>query len=340
MSRRRGWGSCIFSFATALVLSQVFFGNANADGPGAGRDRVPVNPVRQSPPDASAVVVQDCMVKFATEINVPAMESGRVAEVNVRLNDAVEKETQIARLEDRTLQIQRVAALGRLRRAQNSAASEAKLRYAKSAFHEAQEEHESSKLTYRDVVGAVSRNQLRRLQLAVDLRQAEVVLAEEAKQDALLEKSLREAELALLEDQRTKLHVESPIAGVIVDVAKSQGEWIDKGDAVATVARVDRLHVLGLVDSRHISPNVCRGLPVSVHWIDPLSGRHRSLQGKVLSVDPRMISGGQFRLHAEIVNQPASDDSSQWQLRPGMDVQMKVFKSAALAHQRKSSVKR
>jgi hypothetical protein len=45
-----------------------------------------------------------------------------------------------------------------------------------------------------------------------------------------------------------------------------------------------------------------------------------------------MISGGQFRLHAEIVNQPASDDATQWQLRPGMDVQMKVFQSAALAH--------
>ncbi|MCG8653099.1 MAG: hypothetical protein MI861_24885, partial [Pirellulales bacterium] len=64
---------------------------------------------------------------------------------------------------------------------------------------------------------------------------------------------------------------------------------------------------------------------------DPVDGKPRSLRGKVLSVDPQVLQEGRFRLHAEIINQPSLRDETQWQLRPGVEVQMKVFVTAAVA---------
>ena len=116
-----------------------------------------------------------------------------------------------------------------------------------------------------------------------------------------------------------------------MEVDRDQGEWIEKGETIATVGRIDRLHVHALLASEKIAPSDCRGLAVSVHWNDAADGTEKSLRGKVLSVDPQMLPGGRFRLHAEIVNRRVDAKSDQWQLRPGTDVRMEVFPTTVTA---------
>ncbi len=105
---------------------------------------------------------------------------------------------------------------------------------------------------------------------------------------------------------------------------KGVGEWVEIGAPIATIARIDRLHVHALVNSQQLDPQGCGDLPVSVHWTDPSTQQESSLRGKVLSVDPQVLPGGRFRLHAEIENVPIDDQSRQWQLYPGQEVRMKV----------------
>lgn len=282
-------------------------------------------------PSGAGIEVRDCIVRFADEIEVPALESGRVAEVSVKQNETIERENPIARLDDGSLIIRRRAALLRLDSARRESQDDIELRYAKTALAEAQAEFDTSRSIHNDVSGAVPFSQLRKLRLAVERGDLEVARAEKRRKQAAVEVDLREADLAALDEQLRNLQIESPLSGVVLDVQRSVGEWIEKGQPVATIARIDRLQVHALVSSEQIAPHLCRSLPVSVHWEDPGTGAERSLRGRVLSVDPQMLPGSRFRLHAEIVNETIGKDQSEWQLKPGADVRMRVYARVSTA---------
>jgi multidrug efflux pump subunit AcrA (membrane-fusion protein) len=282
--------------------------------------------------DGGRVEVSDCVVRFADEVDVPALETGRVAEVSVRQNDPVKAGDAIARLDDRSLLIRRRSAQLRLGSAQSDAQDDVEIRYAEVALQEAEAELETSRSIQNDVRGAVPLSQIRKLRLAVERGRLEVSQAKKRTQRAQTEALLREADLAEIDDQLSKLHTDSPIDGVVLEVMRSAGEWVNKGEAVATVGRIDRLHVHALVASEAIAPASCRGLPVSVTWTDDATGQSQTLRGQVLSVDPQTLPGGRFRLHAEITNglRPGAA-ADRWLLQPGAPVRMTIYTASPIA---------
>ncbi len=108
---------------------------------------------------------------------------------------------------------------------------------------------ETSRSIQNDVRGAVPLSQVRKLKLAVERGELEVAQAKKRGKRAEVEVDLREADLSVIDDQLRHLHVESPISGVVLEVNRSAGEWIEKGDPIATIGRIDRLHVHALLNS-------------------------------------------------------------------------------------------
>ena len=277
---------------------------------------------------ARGVEVRDCTVRFAKEVRVPALESGLVANIDVAVNDAVQQGSALAKLDDRSLLIQRRAALARQLSAKQDAESSDEIEYAETVRKQAQAEHDARRSTYNQAPGAVPFFDVLRLELAVKRSELEIKQAQQRKRRAGAELELRSAELSLIDNQLRQLYVESPIDGVVLEVMRSEGEWVQKGEPVATIGKIDRLHVRALLSTDQIGPEDCIGLPVSVHWVDPTSGQSRSLRGEVRSVDPQVISGGRFvRLHAEIVNRK-TESGSHWLLSPGAEVRMTIYPQA------------
>ena len=271
------------------------------------------------------IEVQDCTVRFAREVKVPALETGPVASVSVRLNESVKQGDPIARLDDRSLLIRRQASQLRRDTAYQESNDVNEIEYAETVLKQAEAELGSNRSIYDDVPGAVRMTDVFRLQLAVERGELEILQAKKRHRVAKVEAELRQAELSLIDDQLRNLHIDSPLDGVILEVMRSAGEWIQKGEPIATIGQIDRLHVRALLQTDLLAPEDCPSLPVSVHWVDPTTRKPHSLRGKVLSVDPQVISGGQYiRIHAEIENL-RSPDGSQWQLRPGTAVRMKVY---------------
>ncbi|MCG8650987.1 MAG: biotin/lipoyl-binding protein, partial [Pirellulales bacterium] len=108
------------SFGPAVWLSMMLIGGASLaaltnDSNLAGAEQA-----------SSSMVVrmQDCVVRFADEVQVPALESGRVAKIEVKLNDQVQSATPLARLDDRTLLYRRRQALTRLNSSKSDANEE------------------------------------------------------------------------------------------------------------------------------------------------------------------------------------------------------------------------
>ncbi len=277
------------------------------------------------------IEVQDCAVRFAKEVDVPALETGRVAEVYVQPNVTIKLGEPIARLDDTNLLKRRQAEGLRLDTAKAESVNDIEVRYARTALKEANAELELNRKIDKEHGGSVQRQRLQQLSLAAERAKLEVDQAQTRLKRAAVQVQLQENEVAVLDDQLRNLHSDSPIAGIVLNVHKSAGEWITKGEPLATVAQIDRLHVHALMSSRQISPASCRDLQVSVFWKDPVTNVNRTLRGKVLSVDPQVLPGQRFRLHAEIINRPNPKNSEHWQLNPGAEIRMFVHTSTRTA---------
>jgi HlyD family secretion protein len=97
---------------------------------------------------------------------------------------------------------------------------------------------------------------------------------------------LNDAETALkLARQRAALSVvHAPLAGVIYGLAVRQGSYVNAGDLVANVGRMDQMRVSVYVDEPELG-RVAEGQPVTITW-DALPGRqwHGTVSKKPVSI--------------------------------------------------------
>lgn len=272
----------------------------------------------------SGVVVEDCVVRFAQEIDVPALESGALVELPVRQNQAVIQGELLARQDPSSLLIRKRSAQLQRRVAEEQLGDDLDLQYAQAARAEASAELESNRKVYNDANGAVPLSLLRKLRLAVERADLEIARAEKQRRLAQIEVDLRSADLDLIENQLGRLHIESPVAGIISEAYAETGEWVAAGAPVVRVARLDRVHVHGLTSIDRLDPKRCTNQVVTATWSE--KGQRRVLRGRVISVDPELLAHGRYRLHAEIDN---VRDGEHWRLLPGTEIEMKVHPVSA-----------
>lgn len=290
--------------------------------------------------DQDTVVVRDVVVDFAGQVDVPARLSGPVSGLPVRQNQWIRAGELLAMLDDSALTIRRRAASLKQDSARLVLNDEVEIRYAETALAEAEAELDDGLAASDRVSGAVARNQLRRMKLAVERAELELARAEKQRLQAAIELQLRAADLAVIDNELTQLKCVSPIDGVVLKVHRDLGEWTHAGETLVTVADAAVLHLHALVSADELDPARCVGLSVQVSWTQttPNNGEPRpmSLRGRVLSVDPNRLPGNRFRLHAEVANRRhrdsatgASIDADGWQLVPGMEVTMTIHRSEA-----------
>lgn len=272
----------------------------------------------------AGVIAEECVLRFAAEVDVPARMAGVLETVAVKVNDAVEADQVLAKLNQDQLLIQKRVASLQKKAADEKLADDLELQYAQTALAEATAELDANRSVFDEANGSVPLAQLRRLRLAVKRAQLEVDRERKQRRLAQIEIDLRAADLQMLE-QRTRLHeVRSPLPGVVLQKYRSPGEWVDTGEPVARIARLDRLHAHCLMSIEKLPPHLCRDQAVTVQW--EIAGKSQSLRGRVISVDTEWLSGRRYRFHAEIENKQLE---GQWRLLPGTPVRLTVHPNAA-----------
>ena len=274
--------------------------------------------------ESSAIAVQESVVRFSEELNIPSTEAGLIAELSVTAGDSIQWGSPVARLDDRSLRIRSRAAALRLESAMQQAADDLELQYAETALQEAEAELESSRSIYRDSAGAIPLVTISRLRLSVERAQLEVARAKKAASLAKIEIDLRAADVSVIDDTLKRLQLQSPLAGVVVQVFRQRGEWVAAGDPVVRVARIDRLDVHGLLSADQLSPQGCRDQAVSVRWTDPATNQEHRLRGRVTSIQPQRLPGARYRFQASVANEKTAD-GKDWLLHPGTEVRMFVY---------------
>ncbi|MCX7423665.1 MAG: HlyD family efflux transporter periplasmic adaptor subunit [Planctomycetia bacterium] len=229
--------------------------------------------------------------------------------------------------------------------------SDVSVRHALKSRDAAKADLDRAMAARKDFAKSVSQTEVDRLRLIVEKHDLEIEKAEFEKELANLQKQIEDS--TILEQDQTverltlsieqarlqkeidglardlkarqldqaKLHVQrrqicSPLDGVVVEVFRHQGEWLEPGQRVLRIVRLDRLRVEGFVDAKRIRGEM-RDAPVrvDVELADEIKAK---VKGKIIFVSPEVDPvNGQVRVWAEVEN-------PDFKLRPGLRAEMLI----------------
>jgi HlyD family secretion protein len=161
----------------------------------------------------------------------------------------------------------------------------------------------------RDAKEAVDRAQAQ-IQALGQQRAALVTPADHSSAEARLDEARTAAQLA---EARIRMSVvQAPIAGIVYQFDLKPGAYLNTGDPVASIGRLDRVHVKVYVDEPDLG-RVKQGMPVAITW-DALPGR--KWKGSVDSTPNAIVTMGARQVGEVVCN----IENPDMDLLPGTNV--------------------
>ena len=287
----------------------------------------PADKVPSAPSKTASIRLTDALVIPISQADVPAVEAGVLASVDVQVGMLVRAGQPCAQIRNEVSNIQRKIAAARLKQAEYEAKSSLEVRYARAVADVADVEHRQAKTIDQQVPGAMGESEIRRR--ALSHRRAEMAVEQAELEQKLADtaRMAREAELNLTETRLEQHTIRAPIEGVVVEVYKHRGEWVNPGDTLLRIVRMDDLYVQAYINPTTVTPRQLQDRLVQVE-LTRAQGPPVVLQGPVVFCCPEP-SSGEYRVCAKITNRR---HEGYWVLRPGQIVQL-VTNTLPLAEQ-------
>jgi multidrug efflux pump subunit AcrA (membrane-fusion protein) len=198
-----------------------------------------------------------CLISLIDEAEVPAEERGVLTALNVREGANVRMGQTLAQIDDREPRIGHQIAVLEYNQAEEEANNDVDIRFYKASEAVAH-------LDYDEVVDANKRNpgtfsdaEVRRYELQWKKAKAQVEQGTWNKKLAGLARDAKRARVDAAKMAIEIRQIDSPLDGIVYEVFKHQGEWVQPGEPIVRVVRMDRLPA---------DPNVW---PVAIGGKDP-----------------------------------------------------------------------
>ncbi|HIN94993.1 MAG TPA: HlyD family efflux transporter periplasmic adaptor subunit, partial [Planctomycetes bacterium] len=276
------------------------------------------------------IVVTNCNVALIKDgdVDIPAQEAGVLMKFHVREGSVVEAEADLAQIDDADAQVRLKSAELELSVAKKEALNDINVRAAKKAFQVAEAEWEQSLEVNKNAPGAIPKTQIKREELTKDRAKLQIEVAELEFEVAALTSEVRKQQVEVGGLSVERRRVKSPIAGVVEQRYKDVGEWVQPGEPIMQVIRMDQLRIEGFLRADEVFPTEVVNKDVSVEVVFKKAADDAGNQllepfaGKLTFVSNQVQAGGEYKVWAEVKNRQTPD--GQWVLRPGMVATMKI----------------
>jgi macrolide-specific efflux system membrane fusion protein len=267
-------------------------------------------------PDSPAVEVQSAVIKVLEEVAVPSRDAGVLSKVEAKEGQLVDDGQMLASLldTDARLAVER-ARLG-VEKALRVAKNDVDILYARKSTEVAKAELARSLDTNEKYPRTVSNSELDRQRLLVEQGALQIQKAEHERDVASLEHEIRMNEHQTAREQLDRRTIAAPLRGMVVEVLRRRGEWVQPGDSVVRIVRLDRLKAEGFLPIRHAGLELVGSkvrLRVLAAGDQPIEAT-----GHIVFINPEIDPlNSQVRFWAEI-------DNADLKLRPGMQANLTV----------------
>src|SRR5207247_1619577 len=133
---------------------------------------------------------------------------------------------------------------------------------------------------------AVSQTELDTLKLAAEKAELELEQAEHDLQTAAITRDLKANELDLATRTIERRKIVAPLTGVVVQVKHRKGEWVQAGETVVRVLRMDRLRAEAFLPAKSVSGDLIGA--AAILFVDLEDQPKAEFPGKLVFVSPEV----------------------------------------------------
>lgn len=267
---------------------------------------------------ASYVDLNNCTVSFIDDIKLPAQENGVIKSLNVKEGQYIPSGKTVGRIDDELYQ--RMLEQAELRYAiAKEAATDA------TAVLAAEKKYKVADIEARKTIRLAQNGSKSESDRMMAVYSKEIASLEHEKAQREKDKAYGEArlELARLNEVQSRIRrhtLKSEFDAYVVEIFKKPQEYVQSGDEVMRLARMDKLWVQGIVNIEDLNPNEVVDRPVTV-TVNLARGQTAAFKGKITYVALERQSLKSYMVKAEIMNRPAG---AHWLLQPLSSVQMRI----------------
>ncbi|GIW92541.1 MAG: hemolysin D [Pirellulaceae bacterium] len=263
-------------------------------------------------------------VTLIRDIQVPARQPGLLERLLVSEGQMVAEEELLANVDSSEAELRLEAARREYEAAAEQAKEDVKVQEARATADVAQAERDDSLAANRRSPGAVPETQLRREELTAQRAQLQVKVAEMEFSVAGLTAQAQHAKMQVIEHEIKTRQIRAPFAGLVAEIFRHEGEWVQAGDPVLRLVQMDRMRVEGFVDAQQVAPYELVGRMAEVR-VELPGGRVHTVQAPVSYVG-QIVDGKEFRVRVEIDNVPVirEENRTYWLLQPGLPAQVTI----------------
>lgn len=187
------------------------------------------------------IEANNAVLQIVEERNIPARTSGIIQSCSIREGDLVKADQTVMQIDNSEAEGQIRKTEKELEMARLDAASTVDLEYARRSIEVAQAELGRAVRSNQRRPGVVAQSELDQLNLLVKKSIAERDKIEFQMQMRGMNRDVRQIELELDRLHNEFHQIKSPMVGMVVEVHRRQGEWVEKSESVARLVRLDKL---------------------------------------------------------------------------------------------------
>jgi multidrug resistance efflux pump len=261
---------------------------------------------------AAELSLRGAFIKLKRDIEVPARGSGAIARLNVEKGTQVQQGAVIGLLDPNEAQANLAFAKAQYDSAAHQAQSDVALQIAVAQAEVDQAEYDSAEKANRRTPGSFSETEVRRLKFRAEARQLQIREEKVNMQVAKYGAAARAAEVTAAEGRLEQRQIIAPLNGVVVDIARHDGEYLREGDTVLRIVQMDTLRAGGFLNLKTDGRAPLLGRAASITF-DVDRGRTETLYGKVSYVSPVPLQDGDYHVEVEFENRY---DNGMWLALP------------------------
>jgi multidrug efflux pump subunit AcrA (membrane-fusion protein) len=271
-------------------------------------------------PDQPTEPVVKAIVKAAGQVKLSAEESGVLVHLAVQEGDEVQKGQKIGQIDDREPQMQKKAANYQLEAAKKRYLDDVDIRFAEAAADVAKADYEMILEANRRAEQAIAQTEVRQAKLTWDKMILSIEKSRHEKELAKYEAYTKNAEVQAAELAIQRRVITAPVHGKVEDLSRKQNEWVNPGDVILKLFRLDTMHVEGAVAQSQYDPHELEGCEVTVD-VEMARGRKETVRGRITKVSSIVRFDGMYNVRAEVPNR---QEHGSWMLRDGLPATMTI----------------
>lgn len=200
-------------------------------------------PAQDSPAEYQTVQIDAAQLQLVVNVEIAAGDAGVIEKIAVREGTSVEEGAVLLTLDRARAEAQSITARSEYEIAKEENENDVDLQFAKVSEEVSCQVYKRSLQAVKQYAKSVSKTELERLKLEYERAR---LSGEQAQRTAVtneLNVELRKAQLDLATVELNNREIKTPVSGLVVQVYRQVGEWVQPGQTIARVINLKKLRV-------------------------------------------------------------------------------------------------